>query len=742
VFSFLRRLFGCIALFLAVSGAVAAPGVEWSFAPQRAGRALHQGGWTQTFTLGEVRASPEFSFPIELVYLTPRAGAGLFGGQWFCPQLESAVLPQAKGVLVWTTPSGGVIALMENPKRRNEFTDGAGTWRADASGKGVVIRNDAGWMYYYRSGRIVSIVSPTQRALNFGYNGRVLKAVQLRDNASGAALDLIRVAADTDGRAQAIEIGGLRHQFRFHPRGDHPLTGWQLPNGDVVEFAYADSGVLSGIKFADQPPIAIKTDYVPAMASGAEDRRAEAKKAAANWWITDDDLFHYDYATNPKMKRDGPMVPDSITLTDRAGGRRVVTPSLQRGTVTLAEASGAERRQYFYRAPGQPYDGRLRRIEENGRVMIEYRYDRKRGLLTEMIDQNGVITFFDYPPASAAKRSDAGEPKPIRVRRGDRRSNQVIAEYACDSAGRVTAMKDAAGQITKFTYTPRGEIASVTDPGGIRRTLTYDALGRVTSAAIGDRKEAVAFDALGRVAARIDADGHRITFERDRFGNVTRTLLDGKLVVESLHDAKGRPTGEKDALGRIRKIERDARGNLLAETAPNGSVTRYEYDAMNRRTAQIDGNGNRITFEYDPSGRLIRQTNPLGGTLTWKYDSRGRLAIRANGIQKIIHVHDPRGRLIKLDYGQPGQSIEFSYDARARPQCAHAGQPIRLQLRPPGSPRRAAHRDRRRRGPPHPLPLRRPRTPHRPAAGRGRRRHALAGRTGRTRRILHTHRPD
>jgi hypothetical protein len=51
------------------------------------------------YSLGQINASPEFSFPLQLIYRNNREQAGMFGSQWWCPQLESTVLPRGPGVL-------------------------------------------------------------------------------------------------------------------------------------------------------------------------------------------------------------------------------------------------------------------------------------------------------------------------------------------------------------------------------------------------------------------------------------------------------------------------------------------------------------------------------------------------------------------------------------------------------------------------------------------------------------------
>jgi len=109
-------------------------------------------------------------------------------------------------------------------------------------------------------------------------------------------------------------------------------------------------------------------------------------------------------------------------------------------------------------------------------------------------------------------------------------------------------------------------------PDGTKTSFAYDAFGRRTSVAQGDIKESVEFDDAGRVKARVSPDGSRTAFSFNKQGQLASVARDGKAVVEFLHDAQGRVTGEKDPLGRIKKVERDIRGNLVSETAPNGSV--------------------------------------------------------------------------------------------------------------------------------------------------------------------------
>ena len=647
-------------------GILRAESPAWKFAPPRAGLALYEGGWSLEYPLGEVAVSPEFSFPLQLVSLNTRDASGLFGRAWFCPQLESSLVPRDRGLAVWTTPAGAVIVLRADPARQSELRSANGEWRGRSLGARFVLTNEEGWRYSYQRGRLDAVDSPTGRSLEFLRDGGKLVGLQLRDPVSGQTQPILTLAyAEGGRRVIALDVNGRRSRFAYRKDGAADrLAAWQPEFGWPVEFRYDErTGGLTGRRTDRAGKVEVfefRAEYIPA--EKPADDTPQRRLDAAAYRLVADGEFAYAYPAK-----------DQIVLTPREGGP-ALTGSYQpaRGVLTTNGPAGKQR-LIHYRAPGRRYDGRLRRVEQDGRVLQEFRYDRKTGQLKETVDAKGLITFYEYADDSSPR----WEPKPIRVRQGTRAANRVVAEFSFDAAGRVLARRDAAGKVTRLTYSPRGDVASVSEEPGGTTKFAYDALGRITAVDRNGAVERVAYDPRGRVASRVSPEGVRTDFRYDATGQMAEVRTNDRPGVSLRRDALGRVTEETDALGRRKTYAYDERGNLLAEHAANGAVTRYEYDAKNRRTAQIDGNGNRIRFDYDPAGRLVRQTNALGKTLTWTYDPAGQLVERANGVQTTKFFYDERKRLVRTDYNapsaatgdvQPGgpQTIDYTYDAKGR----------------------------------------------------------------------------
>ena len=266
-----------------------------------------------------------------------------------------------------------------------------------------------------------------------------------------------------------------------------------------------------------------------------------------------------------------------------------------------------------------------------------------------------------------------------------------------------------------YTYTPSGQIETVTDPLGRITKSTYDSLGRLTQIrrAFGTPLQTLqefTYDAAGRITTSTDENGHRTQFTYDAMNRVTSTTLPDGSISRSTYDARGnvvrttdplgytqsqtidsldRVTKQTDSTGNVTKFQFDRAGNLTSVTDPLnhvtrsvydarrrvtstqdaiGNATRYKYDAKNQLLSLQDANGNKTSFVYDTRGNVTQNTDPLGLTSTYTYDAAGQLKkqVKRSG-RTTQFAYNDLGQLATETWLEEDDSqsniIHYSYDA-------------------------------------------------------------------------------
>lgn len=246
-----------------------------------------------------------------------------------------------------------------------------------------------------------------------------------------------------------------------------------------------------------------------------------------------------------------------------------------------------------------------------------------------------------------------------------------ITQFAYDVAGRpthVTSGFGLPGSITEVTtYTPNGQVASLTDGNGNVSIIEYDGHDRASKLRYPDPTtagvtsstdyELVEHDfASGQIRIRNRA-GQYTTITYDRYGQPT--LIDapaGTMDVALSYDLLGRTTS----------------------VAGNGQTITRTYDALSRMTAE-SGSLGTMGYQYDTAGRTTRITWPDAFYAQYDYDVSGALtAIRENG------ATSGSGVLANYTYtnvGQPntiargnGIVTTYGYDSAGRmTSLAHSG---------------------------------------------------------------------
>ncbi|MBN1887926.1 MAG: VCBS repeat-containing protein [Thermoflexales bacterium] len=233
-----------------------------------------------------------------------------------------------------------------------------------------------------------------------------------------------------------------------------------------------------------------------------------------------------------------------------------------------------------------------------------------------------------------------------------------------DGEGRIIRVTDPLSQSLSYRYDAAGDLVQVTDREGYTTTFTYNANHDLVSIkdALGRQPARNEYDDEGRLIAVIDAQGHRIEFNRDPNAKleVLTDRLGNRTVME--YDAAGNVIASTDPLGYTTRHSYDADGNRLSTTDPYSHTTWWGYDGRGNVISTTDALGNTSLFSYDSAGRLRTRTNALGHTITNTYDGRGNLASETDPLGNVtLYTYDAGGN--RTSVTDPlSRTIHYAYD--------------------------------------------------------------------------------
>jgi RHS repeat-associated protein len=216
------------------------------------------------------------------------------------------------------------------------------------------------------------------------------------------------------------------------------------------------------------------------------------------------------------------------------------------------------------------------------------------------------------------------------------------------TTGRLTAITDPAGGVTRVTYDSRGNISAITDALGGTTRFGYDTVGQLISStdplAAVERYE---YDAAGNLTRVTDPIGSQLTLTYDAAGNNTEIADAEGRVTRYAYDSLDRLTAITDPLGGVSRYEVDAGDRLTRFTDPGGHVTSFAYDLMGRPVAETDPLGRVTRYAYDAAGNLTSYTPAAGGAVQYSYDARSQLTgIRDPGANQVMFRYDDAGNLL------------------------------------------------------------------------------------------------
>ena len=270
---------------------------------------------------------------------------------------------------------------------------------------------------------------------------------------------------------------------------------------------------------------------------------------------------------------------------------------------------------------------------------------------------------------------------------------------------------------TTWTYTPLGDVATVTDPDGLvtsstwdlRRqlktrtnaadetaTYTYDLAGNrierqrpsedswfydyddadrligVTNPE--DEPTAYGYDANGNLTSQTDARDRTTSFEYDALDYRTLRTYPDDTPETFVHDARGNRISHTDANGQTRTfaydgLDRQIEANYPAATGDESIQVAYAYDGNGNRTEVLEtlaGGGTQVsTYDYDNFDRLERETDRFGQQVTHRYDAKGNRIRRTDATGTTTYGIDPLDRVRSVT--APGRgAVVYTYSDAGR----------------------------------------------------------------------------
>ncbi|WP_176835548.1 MULTISPECIES: RHS repeat protein [unclassified Paenibacillus] len=297
--------------------------------------------------------------------------------------------------------------------------------------------------------------------------------------------------------------------------------------------------------------------------------------------------------------------------------------------------------------------------------------------------------------------------------------NRHTTEYAYDKLGRMLSVKNPDGSLQTITYNDSENMVTETDPTNVKVITRWNPLGLKTHVGIEGKSTAMyGYDPYGRLEWAEDGEGHRTTYQYDKWDRVMTTLLPGGASATTQYDDIHRTVTETDPegysskqwldlMGRVTKKESYSKTGALtsssqmsytlagqvkvvdegiATEASGITQTQYEYDAMGRVKSVLNGmqektsytyslagqltkvhypDGNELTKHYDEMGRLIRRVDPAGQAERYYYDHNSNMTkkIDRNGYET-TYVYDNRNFLDKMT--TTDEVIQFTQDTAGR----------------------------------------------------------------------------
>ncbi|GAB7218733.1 RHS repeat-associated core domain-containing protein [Vibrio comitans] len=298
------------------------------------------------------------------------------------------------------------------------------------------------------------------------------------------------------------------------------------------------------------------------------------------------------------------------------------------------------------------YDGQGRLASINSPELVEhYHYDAASQLI--QVDNHQIGQSFQY------------EYSPVGKRTYSQSTNSEGVHYQHDAEGRVIKIERESSEgsrVFNLTYDQKGQLVQIDYPNHSRRTIAYDAVGRVTNIRIeqedfkGNRWSR-AWNSLEVFQYRYDFSGNVVAQNRKS------ELTDNDQWAYFEYDQVNRLIRADYPAKEDLEYEWDESGNLLQKKTKSHSYN-YRYNLANQL---MEMQGHRLPGFWcaDDSCESDDEIDSLNQDFEYEYDANGRLVLVRNGSEQQAYSHDALGRMTGV-VNPDGSTVSYGYDARSR----------------------------------------------------------------------------
>ncbi|GAA2904200.1 hypothetical protein Acy02nite_85600 [Actinoplanes cyaneus] len=216
---------------------------------------------------------------------------------------------------------------------------------------------------------------------------------------------------------------------------------------------------------------------------------------------------------------------------------------------------------------------------------------------------------------------------------------------------RKVAEIDALGKETRYGYSGKGNLRTVTDPNGNMTINEYDVRGNVVSVTTcQDRSEnncSTSYSLYFPDATTQNPDPKNRRNDKlvELRGAGSSSASDNKYLTKYEYDDQGNRVSETDPLGRrttITYTDGTTRGGFQGGTAPAGLPWRV-----------VKPGGGMQTILYHPNGDVAETTDPAGATTRYEYDGLGRTlkeidVVKGVAGSTVSYIHDRLDRVVTV----------------------------------------------------------------------------------------------